>query len=123
MTDYLERFGAVDNTGSENTLDFGAIDNRAAMRSHRTGEQHDSTVVFHAEADILGTVTPKLQHSDDDSAYTDLVVGAAVSNPKAGGFAFIAVPRTHKRYVKAAATGGSGITAFLEPGPGKPANA
>jgi hypothetical protein len=121
MTDYLNRFGAVTNTGSANVLDFEAIDPRAAMQSHRTGEQHDSTVVFHAEADITGSVTPKLQHSDDNATFTDLVTGAAVANPKAGNFALIPMPKAHKRYVRAAlAAAQSGVTAFMEPGPGQP---
>jgi hypothetical protein len=121
MTDYLSRFGSVTNTGSTNVLDFGSIDPRAAMQSHRTGEQHEATVVFHAEQDITGSVTPKLQDSDDNSTFTDLVVGQAVTNPKAGGFAFIPMPKMHKRYVRAAlAAAQTGIIAFLEPGPAKP---
>jgi hypothetical protein len=121
MTDYLSRFGTVTNTGSDNVLDFGTIDPNAAMQSHRTGEQHEATVVFHAAQNITGSVTPKLQDSVDNVAFTDLVVGQAVVNPKAGGFAFIPMPKTHKRYVRAAlAAAQAGVTAYLEPGPGKP---
>jgi hypothetical protein len=124
MTDYLGRFGATTNTGSENMLDFGAIDSRAAMQSHRTGEQHEATVVFHTSADITGTVTPKLQDTDDISGtpvWGDLVTAQGVVNPKAGAFAFIPMPKTHKRYVRAAtAAAAATVTAFLEPGPHKP---
>jgi hypothetical protein len=121
MTDYLSRFGAVTNTGSDNVLDFGTIDPRAAMQNHRTGEQHEATVVFHAAQDITGSVTPKLQDSVDNVTFADLVVGQAVTNPKTGGFAFIPMPKTHKRYVRAAlAAAQTGVTAYLEPGPGKP---
>ena len=121
MTDYKSRFGTVTNTGSENVLDFEAIDPRAAMQSHRTGEQHESSVVFYAETDIADSVVPKLQHSDDNSTYADLVVGQAVTNPKAGNFALIQMPKSHKRYVRAAlAAAQTGITAFLEPGPSQP---
>jgi hypothetical protein len=120
MTDYLNRFGAVTNTGSEEVLDFAEIDSRAAMQSHRTGEQHECTVVFHAAANIAGSVTPKLQDSADNTTFTDLVTGQAVTNPKAGNFAFIAMPQTHKRYVRAAlAAAQAGVTAFLEPGTSK----
>jgi hypothetical protein len=121
MTDFLSRFGAVTTTGSDNVLDFSAIDPRAAMQSHRTGEQHEATVVFYAAQDITGTVTPKLQHSDDNSAFTDLVTGQSVTNPMSGGFAFIPMPKTHKRYIRAA-TGEAQtlVTAFLEAGPEKP---
>lgn len=121
MTDYKSRFGTVTNTGSENVLDFEAIDPRAAMQNHRTGEQHEATVVFFAEADITGSVTPKLQHSDDNSTFTDLVTGSVITNPKAGNFALIPMPKTHKRYVRAAlGAAQAGITAFLEPGAGQP---
>jgi hypothetical protein len=121
MTDYLSRFGSVTNTGSANVLDFGTIDERAAMQSHRTGEQHEATVVFHAAANITGAVTPKLQDSADNSAWTDLVTGQAVTNPKAGAFAFIPMPKTHKQSVRAAlAAAATGVTAYLEPGPEKP---
>jgi len=121
MTDYKSRFGTVTNTGSENVLDFEAIDPRAAMQSHRTGEQHESTVVFYAEADITGSVTPKLQHSDDNNTFTDLVTGTAITNPKTGNFALITMPKTHKRYVRAAlAEAQTGVTAFLEPGASQP---
>jgi hypothetical protein len=121
MTDFLSRFGTVTNTGSDNVLDFSEIDGRAAMQSHRTGEQHDSTVVFYAEQDITGNVTPKLQDSDDNSTFTDLVTGQAVSNPKAGNFALILMPKTHKRYVRAALDEDQdGVTAFLEPGASQP---
>ncbi|MDR2095880.1 MAG: hypothetical protein LBP76_10250 [Treponema sp.] len=121
MTDFLSRFGAVTNTGSENTLDFGPIDGRAAMQSHRTGEQHEAAVVFHAAANITGAVTPKLQDSDDNTTFTDLVTGQAVTNPKAGAFAFFPMPKTHRRYVRAAlAAAATGVTAYLEPGPAKP---
>jgi hypothetical protein len=124
MTDYLSRFGNVTNTGSENVLDFAAIDERAAMQSHRTGEQHEATVVFHTSADITGSVTPKLQDTGDISGtpvWTDLVTAQAVTNPKAGAFAFIPMPKMHKRYVRAAtAAAATTVTAYLEPGPYKP---
>jgi hypothetical protein len=121
MTDYKSRFGAVTNAGSDNVLDFEAIDPRAAMQSHRTGEQHESTVVFHAAADINGSVTPKLQDSSDNATFTDLVTGSAVANPKAGNFALIMMPKSHKRYVRAAlAAAAAGVTAYLEPGPSQP---
>jgi len=122
MTDYLSRFGTVTNTGSTNVLDFEEIDSRAAMQSHRTGEQHEATVVFHTATDITGVstptvVTPKLQDSADNVTFTDLVVGQAVSDPRAGIFARIPMPKKHKRYVRATlAAAQSGITAFLEPG-------
>jgi len=121
MTDYKSRFGTVTDTGSENVLDFENIDPRAAMQSHRTGEQPESTVVFYAEQDITGSVTPKLQESDDNTTFTDLVTGQAVTDPKAGNFAFIPMPKSHKRYVRAAlAAAQAGVTAFLEPGPSQP---
>ena len=121
MTDYKSRFGTVTNTGSDNVLDFESIDPRAAMQSHRTGEQHESTVVFHAAQDVTGSVTPKLQDSDDNATFADLVVGPAITNPKAGNFALMPMPKTHKRYVRAAlGAAQAGITAFLEPGAGQP---
>lgn len=125
MTDFLGRFGTVATTGSTNVLDFGAIDERAAMQSHRTGEQHEITVVFHTSAAITGAVTPKIQDSDDNSTFTDLVTGQAVTNPGIGPIAFIPMPKTHKRYVRAAfstviSSPPTTITAFLEPGPEKP---
>jgi len=127
MTDFKSRFGTVTNTGSDNVLDFEAIDPRAAIQSHRTGEQHEATVVFHTAQDITGAnstpivVTPKLQDSADGTTFTDLVVGQGVSDPRAGNFAIIPMPKKHKRYVRAAlAVAQSGITAFLEPGASQP---
>jgi hypothetical protein len=126
MTDYLTNFGATTSAGSANVLDFGAIDARAAMQSHRTGEQHELTVVFKIAADSSITITGKLQDSADNSTFTDLVVGQAVAGPKAGDFAFLPFPLIHKRYVRAAiAYGGStaptGVSAYIEAGPEKPA--
>jgi hypothetical protein len=130
MTDYLSNFGAVSGSGSANVLDFGPIDSQAAMRNHRTGEQHEATVVFRAAANIAGTitVTVKLQDSANNSTFTDLVVGQAVAGIKAGSFAFLPFPLVHKQYVRAVVTGAdstgavavSGVTAYLEPGPNKP---
>ena len=118
MTDFLSRFGSVSNTGSDNILDFDEIDGRAAMQSHRTGEQHECSVVFHAEQNVTGSVTPKLQDSDSGTTFTDLVTGQTVTDPKAGNFAVIQMPKKHKRFVRAAlAAACNGITAFLEPGP------
>lgn len=121
MTDFLNRFGTTTNTGSENVIDFNAIDEDAIMKSHRTGEAANMQVVFHAAANITGTVTPKLQDCDDATAttpvWTDLVTGAGVVNPKAGNFALIPMPKKHKRYVRAAlAAAAAGVTAFMEPG-------
>jgi len=121
MTDFLSRFGTVTNNGSQNVLDFAEIDGRAAMQSHRTGEQHDSTVVFYAEQDITGSVTPKLQDSDDGTNFTDLVTAQPVVNPETGNFALILMPKKHKRFVRAAlAAAQSGVIAFIEPGPSLP---
>jgi len=121
MTDNNCRFGKVSDTGSENVLDFDTIDQRAAMQSHRTGEQHEATVVFYAETDITGSVTPKLEHSDDNVTFTNLVTGASVTDPKTGNFALLQMPKTHKRYVRAAiGAAQSSIIAFLEPGAGQP---
>jgi hypothetical protein len=130
MTDYLSRFGAVTAAGSDNVLDFGGIDGRAAMQSHRTGEQHDATVVFRAGADVAATVTVtvKLQDSADNSAFTDLASGQPVAGIKAGEFAFLPFPLIHKRYVRAVVTGANssgavavpGVSAYIESGPRKP---
>jgi hypothetical protein len=124
MTDYLNRFGAVTNQGSDNVLDFEAIDPRAAMQTHRTGEQHDSTAVFFLSADYAGNITPKLIHCDTETGtFTDLVVGETKVDPKAGNFALIPMPKSHKRYVKAiltAAASGVTVEAFIQPGPSQP---
>jgi len=124
MTDALSRFGIVTTSGSTNTLDFETIDTRAAMQTHRTGEQHDSTAAFFIDADFIGNVTPMLIHCDTaDGTFTNLVTGETRINPKAGNFALIPMPKSHKRFVKAAITAAaSGVTieAFLEPGPSQP---
>jgi hypothetical protein len=117
MTDFNNRFGTVTNTGSENVLDFGEIDERAAMRTHRTGGSPGQTVVFRAAADVTGTVTVKLQDSADNSTFTDLETAQAVTNPKAGDFAFLPFPLAHRRYVRAAlAAAQTGVTARIEAG-------
>jgi hypothetical protein len=117
MTDFNNRFGTVTNTGSENVLDFGEIDERAAMQTHRTGGSPGQTVVFRTAADVTGTVTVKLQDSADNSAFTDLETAQAVTNPKAGDFAFLPFPLVHRRYVRAAlAAAQTGVTARIEAG-------
>jgi hypothetical protein len=126
MTDFLNRFGVITGTlatTSENTLDFGDIDDRAAMRSHRTGEASEETVVFSASGvGAAVSVTVKLQDSDDDSTFTDLVSGQAVKGP-AGDFAWLPFPKVHKRYVRAAigtALAAGSVSARIEPGTAKP---
>jgi hypothetical protein len=89
------------------------------------------TAVFNASADIASTVTVavKLQDSNDNSAFTDLMAWPPVAGAKAGNFAFLPFPLIHKRYVRAVVTGSNsngavavtGVTAYLEPGPSKPA--
>ena len=126
MTDYMNRFGSVTNTGSVNVLDFGEIDERAAMQTHRTGESGGQTVVFRAAADIGTTASPvsvtvKIQDSADNSAFADLETAQAVVNPRAGDFAFLPFPLIHKRYVRAAtAAAVTGVTARIEAGVSKP---
>ncbi|MDR0637371.1 MAG: hypothetical protein LBG27_00435 [Spirochaetaceae bacterium] len=121
MTDYMNRFGAVTNTGSANVLDFGEIDERAAMQTHRTGESGGQTVVFRAASAITGSVTVKLQDSADNSTFADLETAQAVVNPRAGDFAFLPFPLIHKRYVRAAtAASATGVTARIEAGVSKP---
>jgi hypothetical protein len=118
MTDYMSRFGAVTEDGSENVLDYAEIDSRAQMQSHRTGEKPDMTVVFHAKDDVDGSVTPYLQDSEDNETYKDLLSGQTVENPKRGNFALMAMPKKHARYVRAVIleSGVAGITAFIEAG-------
>jgi hypothetical protein len=119
MTDYLNRFGGVTNTGSD-VIDFGEIDSRAAMRSHRTGEAEEETVVFTAK-DVGPTVavTARLQDSESSaSGFTDLVVAQAVTGPS-GDFVWLPFPKTHKRYVRAAlgaALSAGTVTARIEAG-------
>jgi hypothetical protein len=133
--DSMNDFGTIALTGSAqvvsgNVIDFGVIDDRASASTHRTGEQHDSTVVFSLAGALAATDSvsaPKLQHSDDNSAFTDLVTGPAIAaGAKKGTRILIPFPKTHKRYVRAAATPASSGTftpvtmmAWIEPGPGQ----
>jgi len=122
MTDYKNRFGTVTSTGSENVLDFEAIDPRASMQSHRTGEQHDSTVVFNAANDINDTVQVRIQDSADGTTFSDIFTGPYIgTGVKAGNFALIPMPKNHRRYVRVIlGVNRPGVTAFLEPGPSQP---
>jgi hypothetical protein len=73
--------------------------------------------VFHAADDVTGTVTPKLQDSEDGETFKDLAAGQPVENPKRGNFTLLAMPLKHARYVRAIIDeAAGGITAFLEPG-------
>jgi hypothetical protein len=139
MTDFESRFGnivisAATSGTSANTLDFGPIDDKAVMKSHRTGEQHDLTAVFIPKTAVSTAVvlTPKLQDSDTDVAanYKDLVTGVPVTisagtgdspPPASISFGYMPFPKTHKRYVRAALTAGASTTitveAYLEAGP------
>jgi hypothetical protein len=128
MRDLLNDFGTISlsstaETKSTNVIDFGPIDERAAMQTHRTGEQHDSTVVFALTADATAAVNaPKLQHSDDNATFEDLVIGPAIpATAKSGIVLVIPMPKNHKRYVVAAATPGAtssnSLMVWIEPGP------
>jgi hypothetical protein len=131
----MNDFGTIALSGtaqvvSANVIDFGVIDERASARTHRTGEQHDSTVVFSLNAN-LGAIelikTPKLQHSDDNSTFTDLVTGPDIAaGAKAGTRVLLSFPKTHGRFVRAAATPGltttgtfaaNSMKVWIEPGP------
>jgi hypothetical protein len=48
-------------------------------------------------------------------------VGQAVAIPKAGAFVFIAMPKVHRHYVRAATVAAATtVSAYLEPGLHKP---
>ena len=106
MTDYLNRFGSSGaGTSSasavllENVLDFGPIDPDAAMQTHRTGEAPEETIVFSGDA-AKATIV-RLQHSDDNSAFTTIVEMPVSAVTATGDFAFMPFPKSHKRYVRA----------------------
>jgi hypothetical protein len=127
MTDFQNRFGKnVAGTSSagavvmfDNVLDFGEIDDRAAMRTHRTGEAREETVVFSGDAAKVTSVA--LYHSADNSTFTALV-SMPVSGAVNGDFTFLPFPKSHQRYVqaavtqKAASTAAGVVSARIEPG-------
>jgi hypothetical protein len=119
MRDALNDFGTVSTTDSTNHIDFGPVDERASFDGHRTGAQHDSTVVFSASAALTAALGVILQDSDDNTTFANLVTGPSV--PVGAGPGIVAVipfPLKHRRYVRALITGGSGtIKAWFEPGP------
>jgi hypothetical protein len=132
MRDALNDFGSVSQTTGTlnfpNVLDFGPIDARAPMQSNRTGEQHDCTAVFQIDTDLTVAFTAiKLQHSDDNSTFTDLFIAPVpfAATAKAGDRIVFKFPLEHKRYVRAAAVSGTlaaspsnpAVSAWLEPGP------
>jgi hypothetical protein len=132
MRDLLNDFGSVSQvTGTltfPEVLDFGPVDSRSRIQSHRTGAQHDSTVVFQIDKNLTVAFTAvKLQHSDDNSTFTDLFTAPVpfAATAKAGDRIVVKFPLEHKRYVRAVAvsgtlTGGGGnpnVSAWLESGP------
>jgi hypothetical protein len=131
MTDFLNRFGknvaGSSSAGAAvmfgDVLDFGPIDADAAMRTHRTGEAPDETVVFSGDASKVSGVS--LYHSGDNSTFTALV-SMPVDSAVQGDFAFLPFPVSHKRYVKAALTQKAAslaadvISARIEPGASAP---
>jgi hypothetical protein len=129
MRDLLNDFGTAAQASAmtlSNVLDFGPIDPRARMQSHRTGAQHDSTVVAQIDLAVAAAVTGiKLQDSDDNSAFADLLALPDIpAAAPAGTRAAAKFPLKHKRYVRlvAASTApGAGtvpnLSAWLEPGP------
>jgi hypothetical protein len=132
MRDALNDFGSVSQaTGAltfPNVLDFGPIDSRAVMQSNRTGEQHDCTAVFQIDKNLTVAFTSvTIQHSDDNSTFTDLFTVPAPFAAAAPAGARIAFkfPLEHKRYVRVTAVSGTltadpanpRMSAWLEPGP------
>jgi hypothetical protein len=128
MRDALNDLGSAVLTGHasnpvylDNVIDFGPIDARAQARTHRTGEQHDSTVILSTSAALAAALAVNLQHSDDNSTFTDLVTPAPVaSGTPAGTIAVLPFPLEHKRYVRVKAVGGTAsviLRAWFEPGP------
>jgi hypothetical protein len=113
---------------SASTIDFGASDSRLSDTSIKTGEQHELTVVFNVEAalaaiDYLGT--PKLQDSANNSDWATLAIGPDTAAAAAKGvICTFKMPKSHRRYVRAAITPQSSgtftavtVNAWLEPGP------
>jgi hypothetical protein len=128
MRDALNNFGTIALAGGTTTvvlpniIDFGPIDDRSPLTSHRTGAQHDATVVFAIDGDLSAAATGiKLGHSDDNSTFTDLVTAPNfAAAARAGDRITLKFPLEHKRYVRASATAGTGgvnISAWVEPGP------
>ena len=114
---------------SADVIDFGTIDSRSPTQTHRTGEQHDLSVIFNAPVALASgdyVDNFKLQHSDSDSSgFVDLIVGPACpAAAPAGKICVLPMPKKHKRYVRAGCTPQSSGTftaialgAWLEPGP------
>jgi hypothetical protein len=117
--------GAAAVTPSTNVLDFGEIDDRSIFgKYHRTGEQHDSTVVFSSAVKLTAAVTGmRLQDSDDNTTFADVLTTAdAAVGAGPGPIGWMKMPVKHRRYVRAAASSAQTtavLTVWLEPGPGK----
>jgi hypothetical protein len=130
MTDYLNRFGgnlAAASAGTvdfENTLDFGDIDSRSVVGTHRTGETPDETIVV-ASTVTTGATSIIVAHADvAGGAYTTIET-LPVGTLARGDFMWIPFPKTHKRYVKlqvvsSGALAAGALSARLEPGAGAP---
>jgi hypothetical protein len=130
MTDFLNRFGAsAAGTGTvdfENTLDFGPIDDKSVVGTHRTGEAPEETIVVNSTvtsgvSDIVITSTPSLEGTP---VWTE-IERVKASEIVLGDFLWIPFPKTHQRYVKlqAVATGtlaAGALTARVEPGASAP---
>jgi hypothetical protein len=130
MIDAMNSFGSIALTGTSvtlpNVINFGQVDPRESKLKgkHRTGEQHDSTVVFNIDADSAAAISVmKLQHSDDGSTFTDLMTGTPTgTNNKAGIVGIFEFPKVHKQYVQAVVTGGTAgvnMRVWFQPGHGE----
>jgi hypothetical protein len=79
-------------------------------------------VVFSIDGTLAAAVTGvKLQDSDDNSTFADLLAGPNIpSGSGAGTRIVVPFPLDHKRYVRASATAGTAgvnVAAWFEPGP------
>jgi len=118
MKDYLNTFGNVSSSGSDNILDFGKNDYGDTL--HTGIAVRDLVVVFSATADIAasdtGVAVGLTECDTEGGTYTSLVQGPTIKTAIAkGGHVSIAFPFEHKRYVKATCTSGA-FNAWIERG-------
>lgn len=102
MRDKLLSFGNI-SLATKDTAAYSAdkldMNTPAVQNTARAGEVY---IVFKPAAafNAADSYQPIVQHSADDSTYTDLATGPVIAKPGANDYYMMPIPLGHKRYLR-----------------------